>query len=290
MIAKSSPADRVAFKKIGQELKEVEIPVVIEGDLLKRFVVFAEDLGLMDRSRVRNYLGKDRLNSLWALSKIYASYDFTKQVAKKQIYKYLLVGAAFYGVAMLLRDDVSDTVEKKIDELAIQSKMSKDDLMEIAVLFSDLYQPWNDEYPTLSERVWNSLSLMGPIEKAETFKKFREDLGRALIKEYKNKSEVQFYFADEVLKRVVDTNEKVISDLEGSMINKEHFVFINLPYTKKLFVGVLRYAGKKGKVESIAYTVVTKKEAPGLYDELQKMIQDGIQRALPVQPAKLLDK
>jgi|GEM_PF-3656079 hypothetical protein len=288
MIEKSAPQDRPKFSSM--PLKTVEVPLSIEGTLLERFVKFAEDLSLMKRDRVRDYLGKDKLFSLWALSKVYSSYDFTKQVAKKQIYKYVLVGAAFYGVAMLLRDDMTEKVEKKIDDLALQSKMSREDQLELYLLFSDLHQPWHDEAPELSERIANSVSIMGPMEKMETFKKFREDLGTALIKEYKNKGDAEFYFSTGGFDKVTDTSEKVIADLEGAVINKEEFLFINLPKTKKIFVGVLRHSQKKGKVESIAYTVVSKKEASNLYDILLKEIQNGIQRSLPVQPAQLLNK
>lgn len=289
LIQNSSPTDRVLLKKIDQNSKEIEVPVVIEGDLLKRFVLFADDLGLMDRSKVRDYIGNDKLNSLWALSKVYASYDFTKQVAKKQIYKYMLVGAAFYGVAMVLRDDVSNVVEKKIDEIAIQSKMTHDDLLEFLALFSDIYQPWSDEAPALSERMWDSVSIMGPMEKMENFKKFREDLGRALIKEYKNKSTVEYYFTTGRSGNITKTTEKVISDLEGAELDNQELLFIHLPYSKKIFVGVLGHSGKKkSKVESIAYTVVTKKEASNLYEHL--ISSDFLKKTNPIQPKQLLTK
>jgi len=291
LIAKAAPSDRVALQHISDSKQNIEVPLVIEGDLLKSFVSLAENLNLMERGKIRQYVDKNKLGTLVALSRAYASYDFTKQVAKKQIYKYMLVGAAFYGIAMLLRDDVSNTVEKKVDELAIQSKMSKDDLMELYLLFSDQYQPWHDESPALSERLWDSVSIMGPMEKMETFKKFREDLGRALIKEYKNNSEVQFYFVDNNgFGKVTETNEKAISELEGGVNNKQELLFIHLPLSKKLFVGVLRHSDKKGKVESIAYTVVSKKEASNLYEILLKEIHDGIKRSLPAQPTQILDK
>ena len=258
--------------KEGQSAKDtelhLEIPVAISNDLLQLMEKWSDKFNFINRHDIRSMIEKDEMLKLYLKAQYLSGLDFSKNIIKKQSYKYVLIGLVIYASSYAMEHFIDTKIDQVVIEFKNTSKMSLDDNKLFQSYLETHQKNWKLTNQNLSTDIQRLTTVLTKKEKIMSIEAFRSTLAHLMNKEILKESEPLYYVLNAKMEAVGWLNDDQITELDFEK-DKHRFLVSVFPQSESIQVSIINFS-EKAKVSSIASLLIHRSNNPQLYFEILK--------------------
>jgi hypothetical protein len=263
---------------------EINIPLVISGEILDVFIYKSELYQDLDRLTIRSSLQSGSLNKLNMLG--YKSYVATKikKIAVKQSIKGLIWQIPLFAFIYMLNQlhDIEKDLSNLIDPEPVLVSQEISDTLNQIFDRNDILQDWHNAklYKQMKEEIKVSLS-----QNISSLVESTEKLVNWYILKEPDKSNIGFLRSNADMTQVTHTNADAMVEKQDPNSHLEH-LFFYFPKQKALIIVTRTYSWIDPKQMTFeSHVVVTAKKAPVLFNGLLNvLIPPPVTPVVPITP------
>ncbi len=266
-----SEKDAELIDKIIAEQKIVNVPTAISGPVLQEMIKWSELLPTLKRAEVRESVKNGKLSSLLIKARVRANTDFAFKVAKKQIFKYMLVGTAFFGFThynnLLLHDRSTTNSTIVSDVLIAKSTFTTENANALQQVAKSFSKSGRDVDPAFKQM------LLARIAEKKTSKETAaatEDVQRSIsdfvLKEENLRGSSRFYIGD------ANMNLKAFADksFNPSLASADYMIGLFEKQNRIVIVSIFKSV-TTFKTE-MAEVIVDRHSYPVMYENIREAL------------------
>ena len=256
--------------KVADTALHLEIPVAISNDLLKLMEKWSDKFNMINRQDIRSMIEKDQLLQLYLKAQYLSGIEFSKNIIKKQSYKYVLIGLVIYASSYAMEHFIDTKIEQVVSEFKNTSKMSLDDNKLFQSFFESHQQNWKQSNQNLSTDIQRLTTVLTKKDKIASVDAFRSTLAHMMNQEILRESEPLYYVMNSKMEYVGELKEDQITELEFEKDN--HRILLTVfPQSQSMQVSIINFS-EKAKISSIATLLIHESNNAQLYDTILRKI------------------
>lgn len=268
-------SDRLKVGAMVDNVSVVKIPTVIRGPLLSRLLDWIDRVPHLSREEMRTSLGKNSVRGLVWKARVRSNFRFMVNVAKKQLFKYMLFGAMFVGYAHY--DSIMDRAQfgqqadapvTRIERVIHSAPLSTEEALMMNDVVRGMGGNLSRDWTTATE-IQNRISeSRGPRNAEADFARFETLMSQLIAKESSMAGETTVWVGDVDLKR--------IQQLSGSASVRESirarvdsgYALAHFKNQEKILLTAIRHDGKADHMPLVSTILIEKASSPALYEQL----------------------
>jgi hypothetical protein len=266
LINRMNPQDALKVRALKTHHQSIRIPLVIQGPLLQNLLTWAERMPYVSRPELRAAVQNKNLNPVIWKARFRSNVDFTLKVAKKQIFKYILIGGVFFGGHSMInqmtdvRPAVLDQRPSVVSMKADKPSFTINDSLIINRVLKSLEANGSIQADALRAEINASLDLKkSPAAIATNTRDAQSVMAQLIDAEVAANGQSQFYLGDTNMKLTSTPTESLnitpnTSILIGEFSHQQKIILI--PITTV------------GSTQQMSQLVLSRSENPRLYDAL----------------------